>query len=383
MKVAIVGGGLAGLVTAWRVGQSGMQVSVIDPAPGSGASNVAGGMLAPISEAWFGEEDRLALDLVSLSLWRDFARDLEAESGLEIGFRTEGTIQFAFDQDDLRSLARTRDFQRSLGLDVVELSGVQVRELEPMLSPKVLGATLVKSDYSVDNRALVLALIAACKANGVEFVEERALAIDFESGESSGVNIVRGVRTKRQLIQADRVVIAAGAWSSQILGGESLGVRPIMGEILRVAPRNGTPATITHTVRGYVRGIPCYLVPRQNGEILIGATEVETGFDIEPTAGGTFQLLRDAREVFPYLSEMRIVEIIAGLRPGSPDNAPLMGEMANSIGLYAATGHYRNGVLLTPATGDVMLAYLTDSEVPEYAKSFTPSRFSSLTGSRS
>jgi glycine oxidase len=380
MKVAIVGGGLVGLVTAWRVGQTGCAVSVIDPAPGSGASRVAGGMLAPISEAWFGEEDRLGLDLVSLSLWRDFARDLEADSGLGIGFRTEGTIQFAFNQDDLRALARTREFQRSLGLDVVELSGSQVRDLEPMLSPNVLGGTLVKSDYSVDNRALVIALIAACKANGVEFVEERALGIDFETGSHRQV---RGVTTEQRVISANRIVIAAGAWSSQILGGESLGVRPIMGEILRVAPRGGAPSTITHTIRGYVRGIPVYLVPRQNGEIVIGATELETGFDVEPTAGGIFQLLRDAREVFPYLAEMRIAEIMAGLRPGSPDNAPLMGPLADSVGLYAATGHYRNGVLLTPATGDVMRAYITDTAIPEYAEAFTPSRFSSLSGSRS
>jgi glycine oxidase len=380
MKVAIVGGGLAGLVTAWRVSQTGCNVSVIDPAPGSGASSVAGGMLAPISEAWFGEEDRLALDLVSLSLWEDFARDLETASGMKIGFRTEGTIQFAFNQDDLRALARTREFQRSLGLDVSELSGSQVRELEPMLSPNVLGATLVKSDYSVDNRALVVALIAACEANGVEFVKERAVGIDFETGSAQ---TVRAVITDRKQIPADRIVIAAGAWSSQIRGAESLGVRPIMGEILRVAPKSGTLANITHTIRGYVRGIPVYLVPRENGEIVIGATELETGFDVEPTAGGIFQLLRDAREVFPYLAEMKIAELMAGLRPGSPDNAPLMGPIGDYAGLYAATGHYRNGVLLTPATGDVMLAYITNAEIPEYAKAFTPTRFSSLSGARS
>lgn len=380
MKIVIIGGGLTGLVTAWRAAQSGCDVTVIDPAPGSGASNVAGGMLAPVSEAWFGEEDRLALDLASHSLWRNFASDLEADSGVEIGFRTEGTIQFAFNQDDLRALTRTREFQLSLGLDVVELSGSQVRDLEPMLSPNVLGASLVRSDHSVDNRALVVALIAACKANAVEFVTERAVGIEFEMG-SEGKKVC-GVRTDHQLISAARIVIAAGAWSSQILGAESLGVRPIMGEILRVAPRDGAPETITHTIRGTVRGFPVYLVPRLNGEIVIGATQLETGFDIEPTAGGIFQLLRDAREVFPYLSEMRIVELMAGLRPGSPDNAPLMGPLANREGLYAATGHYRNGVLLTPATGDVMRAYLTDTTVPEYAKAYTPHRFTSLTGAR-
>ncbi len=378
MKIAIIGGGLAGLVTAWRVGQGGADVTVIDPAPGSGASNVAGGMLAPVSEAWFGEENRLALDVASHALWRDFARELEADSGVEIGFRTEGTIQFAFNQDDLRALARTRDFQLSLGLDAIELSGAQVRELEPLLSPNVLGASLVKSDHSVDNRALVVALIAACQANNVEFVNERVTGIEFET-DSVGRR-AHAVRTDRQLISAERVVIAAGAWSSKILGAESLGVRPMMGEILRVAPRNGTSPTITHTIRGSVRGFPVYLVPRINGEIVIGATELETGFDIEPTAGGIFQLLRDAREVFPYLSEMRIVELMGGLRPGSPDNAPLLGPMADCLGLYAATGHYRNGVLLTPATGDVMRAYLTDTAIPEYARAFTPSRFTSLTG---
>ncbi|OIQ79351.1 glycine oxidase [mine drainage metagenome] len=380
MKVAVIGGGLAGLVTAWRLGQSGIDVTVIDPAPGSGASNVAGGMLAPVSEAWFGEEDRLALDLASHSLWPGFASDLEADSGVKIGFRTEGTIQFAFNQDDLRALKQTREFQLSLGLDVVELSGSQLRELEPLLSPNVLGASLVKSDHSVDNRALVVALIAACKANGIEFVKERAIGIEFEPGSEE--KKVRAVRTSRQFIAATKIVIAAGAWSSQILGAESLGVRPIMGEILRVAPRGRATKTITHTIRGTVRGFTVYLVPRSNGDIVIGATQVETGFDLDPTAGGVFQLLRDAREVFPYLSEMRIVELMAGLRPGSPDNAPLLGPLPNREGMYAATGHYRNGVLLTPATGDVMRAHLTDAPIPEYALAFTPGRFTSLTGAR-
>ena len=380
MKIAIVGGGLAGLVTAWRVGQTGCEVTLIDPAPGSGASNVAAGMLAPVSEAWFGEEDRLALDLASHSLWPDFASDLEADSGVKIGFRTEGTIQFAFNQDDLRALRQTREFQLSLGLDAVELSGSEVRELEPLLSPNVLGASLVKSDFSVDNRALVAALITACKANGIEFVKEKAIGIEFEPG--SDEKAVRAVRTHRQFIAATKIVIAAGAWSSQILGAESLGVRPIMGEILRVAPRSRAIKTITHTIRGSVRGFPVYLVPRVNGDIIIGATQVETGFDLDPTAGGIFQLLRDAREVFPYLSEMRIVELMAGLRPGSRDNAPLMGPLTAALGLYAATGHYRNGVLLTPATGDVMLAYLTNATIPEYAKAFTPDRFTSLSGAR-
>ena len=378
MEVAIIGGGLAGLATAWRVGQCGVEVTVIDPAPGSGASNVAGGMLAPVSEAWFGEEDRLALDLAAHSLWRDFAKDLEAASGVDIGFRTEGTIQFAFDQDDLRALARTREFQLSLGLDVIELSGSKVRELEPLLSPNVLGASLVRSDHSVDNRALVVALIAACKANGVEFVKESAIGIEFD--RESGQRKVRAVRTSRQFITASQIVVAAGAWSSQILGAESLGVRPILGEILKVAPRSRAIKTITHTIRGTVRGFPVYLVPRANGDIIIGATEVETGFDLDPTAGGVFQLLRDAREVFPYLSEMRIVELMTGLRPGSPDNAPLMGPLADAVGLFAATGHYRNGVLLAPATGEVMSAYLTGKSIPDYASAFTPSRFTSLTG---
>lgn len=378
MKIVIIGGGLAGLVTAWRVAQAGAEVTVIDPAPGSGASDVAGGMLAPVSEAWFGEEDRLALDLTAHALWPSFARELEAASGMSIGFRTEGTIQFAFNQDDLRALSQTREFQLSLGLDAIELTGTQVRELEPLISPNVVGASLVRSDHSVDNRALVVALITACQGEGVDFIKERALEVDFLNGPTG--KKVSGVRTDQQSIMATHVVIAAGAWSSQILGGQTLGIRPIMGEILRVAPRGSSTPMISHTIRGTVRGFPVYLVPRLNGEIIIGATQLETGFDVEPTAGGVFQLLRDAREVFPYLSEMRIVEVLAGLRPGSPDNAPLMGPMSNAEGLFAATGHYRNGVLLTPATGDVMSAYLTNKQVPQYASAFAPGRFTSLTG---
>ncbi|HUW78561.1 MAG TPA: glycine oxidase ThiO [Candidatus Nanopelagicaceae bacterium] len=377
MKVAIIGGGLAGLVTAWRIGRIGSQVVVIDPEPGMGASNVAGGMLAPISEAWFGEEDRLALDLTSLSLWPKFANELEAESGLEIGFRTEGTIQFAFNHDDLRALDRTREFQRSLNLDVTELSGMEIRELEPFLSPGILGGTLVRSDFSVDNRALVAALISACKANAVEFLNERVTGIEFEPGPDRQV---RAVSTVNKLVPAEQIVIAAGAWSSQIVGGESLGVRPVMGEILRVAPRDGVYQVLTHTIRGSVRGVPIYLVPRKNGEIVIGATELETGFDTEPTAGGIYQLLRDAREIFPHVSEMKILEVSAGLRPGSPDNAPLMGPIENSVGLYAATGHHRNGVLLTPTTGDVMHAYLTGAPIPGYASTFTPKRLAATMG---
>jgi len=374
VEIAIIGGGLAGLVTAWRVAQTGAQVALIDPVPGSGASRVAGGMLGPISEAWFGEEELLSLDLASLALWHDFAAELEAASGKEIGFRTEGTIQFAFDSDDLRALDRTRDFQRSLGLDAVELSRREVHELEPLASPNVLGGSLVKSDHSVDNRALVAALISTCQAVGVKFVAERAISIEFDDQRA------HAVRTEHQLITADRFVVAAGAWSSKVLGAESLGVRPIMGEILRLKSDVSMPAPINHTLRGVVRGFPVYLVPRENGEVVVGATQLETGFDTDPTAGGVYQLLRDAREVLPVITEMKLVEAAAGLRPGSPDNVPLLGPVPGHDGLYAATGHYRNGVLLTPATGDVMRAHLTDGEIPEYAKACMPSRFQSVTG---
>ncbi len=374
MEIAIIGGGLAGLVTGWRIAETGAQVTLIDPDPGSGASKVAGGMLAPISEAWFGEEELLALDLASLALWRNFAAELEATSGREIGFRTEGTIQFAFDSDDFRALDRTRDFQRSLGLDAVELSRREVHELEPLVSPNVLGGSLVKSDHSVDNRALTAALISACQIVGVKFVNDRAIGIEFDGSR------VHAVKTEHQSITADRVVVAAGAWSSQVLGAESLDVRPIMGEILRLRPDASMPVPIKHTLRGVVRGFPVYLVPRKNGEVVVGATQLETGFDTNPTAGGVYQLLRDAREVLPIVTEMKLVEAAAGLRPGSPDNVPLLGPVPGYEGLYAATGHYRNGVLLTPATGNVMRAYLTDGEIPEYAKACMPSRFQRMTG---
>ena len=365
MKTIIIGAGVAGLTTAWRASELG-DVHLFDGDPARSASWVAGGMLAPVSEVSFTEEPLLRLDLAALERWESFAAELEAASGHTVGLRTEGTIQVAFNADDLRELDRLRDFQIELGLDVQALGQEEIREYEPHISPHAVGGTWVKSDYSVDNRALVTALREACNRAGVITHSLDARSISFDQG------VATGIETDRGNFFADRVVIANGSWSSLL--NVDAKVRPVKGEIIRVQtpPHFGT--VLHHTVRALVRGIPLYLVPRSDGQIVIGATQMEVGFSTTPTVMGVYQLLRDARDLLPIVSEMEIVDIMAGLRPGSPDNGPLLGPVPDFENLFIASGHYRNGILLSSITGDVMAAYLAGQEIPSFATPFTANR---------
>lgn len=365
----VIGGGVAGLTTAWRATELG-EVHLFDGDTSRSASWVAGGMLAPVSEVSFTEEPLLRVDLAACAQWPAFAAEVEAASGMSVGFRTEGTIQVAFNSDDLRELDRLREFQQELGLDVSSLTADDVRDLEGHLSPHIVGGTLVKSDYSVDNRSLVLALRQACINAGVHFHHSDVTDIKFSGARATGVRFDGGT------LSADQVVIANGSWSSLL--AVDVEVRPVKGEIIRLQTPSSFGTVLSHTVRAIVRGVPLYLVPRTNGEIVIGATQLEVGYSTTPTAGGAYQLLRDARELLPISAEMEIIDISAGLRPGSPDNGPILGPITGYENLFLASGHYRNGILLSAITGDVMKAHLTGSAIPEFARSFTPSRFSKV-----
>lgn len=365
MKTIIIGGGIAGLTTAWRASAH-SEVHLFDGNPARAASLVAGGMLAPVSEVSFTEEPLLRLDLVARQQWPAFAQELETFTGLAIGFRTEGTVHVGFNDDDLRELERLREFQLELGLNVSPLTADEIREREPHLSPRVVGGTWVESDFSVDNRALVAALRVACEKAGVIFHAHDVESLALEGRTAIGVHTHTGVES------ADRVVIANGSWSGLL--ADVIDVRPVKGEIIRVQTPPSFGAVITHTVRAIIRGVPIYLVPRTHGEIVIGATQLETGFSTTPTVMGVYQLLRDARELLPVLSEMEIVDICAGLRPGTPDNAPLLGLVPGYDNLLVASGHYRNGILLSSISGDVMAAYLHGDDVPQYARPFSPDR---------
>ncbi|MEV4007411.1 glycine oxidase ThiO [Actinomadura sp. NPDC049753] len=370
MQIVIIGAGVIGLATAWRTAAGGAAVTLVDPAPASGASAVAAGMLTPVSELTYGEEPLLRLGLASRDRYGAFVAELEELTGLDTGYRTDGIIEVAFDSDDLRHLDDLRRFQESLGIPAEALTGRECRRLEPMLAPGVRGGLLAPEDGSVDPRRLAPALLAACDRLGVRLVRRRAERVVVENDAAAGVGLDDGT-----VIPADRVLLAAGPWSGD-LGGLPPGtvppVRPVKGQVIRLRTR---APFLRRSTRGLVRGSSVYLVPRADGEIVVGATQEELGFDTRVTAGGLWELLRDARELLPGITELEFAEVTAGLRPGSPDNAPVMGPTALP-GLLVGTGHFRNGILLTPVSADILSAMLLDGPVPEVAGPFAPDRFS-------
>ena len=368
MDIAIIGAGVIGLATAWRVAARGAAVTLIDPAPGGGASSVAAGMLTPVSELAYGEEPLLRLGLASRDRYREFAAELEEATGLATGYRADGILEVAFDADDLRHLEEVRRFQESLGIPAEALTGRECRKLEPMLAPGVRGGLLAPEDGAVDPRRLAPALLAAAERHGARTVRRRAAEVIVEGGAAAGVRLADGGE-----VRADRVLLAAGPWSGEIGGlppGVVPPVRPVKGQVIRL--RSRVPF-LRRCTRGVVRGFPIYLVPREDGEVVVGATQEEMGFDTRVTAGGLWELLRDARELVPGITELEFAEVSAGLRPGSPDNAPVMGPSALP-GLVIGTGHFRNGILLTPVSADILAEALLEGTVPEVGRDFTPER---------
>ncbi|MEV5598818.1 glycine oxidase ThiO [Streptomyces sp. NPDC052496] len=373
--VLVIGGGVIGLVTAWRAAQRGLRTAVADPAPGGGAAQVAAGMLAAVTELHYGEQTLLGLNLASARRYPGFAAELTEASGLDLGYRRCGTLAVALDADDRAHLRDLHALQRRSGLESEWLTGRECRRLEPMLAPGVRGGLRVDGDHQVDPRRLAAALLAACERAGVVFHRAAAERLTVGRGRATGVELAGGER-----IAAGQVVLAAGSRSGRLAGvPEDVlpPVRPVKGQVLRLRMPDGLPGGVpflSRTVRAVVRGGPLYLVPRENGELVVGATSEELGWDTTVTAGGVYELLRDAHELVPGITELPLVETRAGLRPGSPDNAPLLGPTALP-GLLVATGHHRNGVLLTPVTGDVMAAVLTGGPLPEEARAFSPDRF--------
>ncbi|MFE7758653.1 glycine oxidase ThiO [Streptomyces sp. NPDC057418] len=370
--VLVVGGGIIGLVTAWRSAQRGLSTAVIDPGPGGGAAGVAAGMLAAVTELHYGEQMLLGLNVASAARYPAFVAELEEATGQETGFRTCGTLSVALDSDDRAHLRELHALQQRSGLESEWLSGRECRRLEPMLAPGVRGGLRVDGDHQVDPRRLASALVTACERAGVVFHRVWAQRLSVVGGRATGVVLADGTETS-----AGQVVLAGGSLSGRLEGlPEAVvpPVRPVKGQVLRLAVPPAYAPFLSRTVRAVVRGSHVYLVPRANGELVVGATSEELGWDTTVTAGGVYELLRDAHELVPGITELPLTETRAGLRPASPDNAPLLGPTALP-GLHLATGHHRNGVLLTPVTGEVMAQVLTTGELPEVARPFTPHRF--------
>ncbi|MEA2406869.1 MAG: glycine oxidase [Thermoleophilaceae bacterium] len=360
----VIGAGLIGLSCAWRARKRGLSVLVVDRAEsvGAGTSDVAAGMLAPVTEADFGEEGPLRVNLLARERWPGFAAELEEVTGLPTGYRDSGALVVAADRDDAEALRRLHDFQRSLGLDSQWLPPSRCRALEPGLSPRIAGGILAPQDGSADPRATVRALAAA--------VEEVELGMTVEAIEHDG-SAVTGIRTSAGAVECEQVVVAAGPWSASLAPlDDGPPVRPVKGQILELRTRGAMPEPFDRVLR-----TPrCYLVARGDGRVVLGATMEEQGFDTSVTADGVFRLLEAAWEVLPEVGELELVGARAGLRPATPDNAPVVGA-GELDGLIWATGHWRNGVLLAPITGDAVAALLAGDGLPDEFEALTPARF--------
>jgi len=381
--VLVIGGGVIGLSIAWRAAQRGMRVTVADPEPGRGASRAAAGMITPISEAAYAEKELFRLGRESQRRYPAFAAELTGITSEPTGYRQTGTLQVACDADDLALLREHQALQESFGMTVRRLDARECRREEPMLDPSVRGGLLAAEDASVDPRLLTRALLAAAVMAGADVVRQPAAEILSARGRAAGAVLADGTR-----ILARWVVLAAGWNSGSVAGlppGTAPPVRPVKGQILRLRslPRgpDSPPGLLARSVRGMVHGSSVYLVPRQSGELVVGATQEELGADTRVTAGGVWELLRDARTVVPGITELELTEAVAGLRPGTPDNAPVLGPSALP-GLVLATGHFRAGVLLAPVTADIITGYLTTERLSGLAAPFTPQRFSRPAGAR-
>jgi len=376
--VLVIGAGVIGLSIAWRAAQQGLSVVVADPHPGHGATHAAAGMLTPIAEAAYAEREIFGLGQDSLRRYPGFISELHDLTGLPTGFRQTGTLQVAYDSDDLAMLAETRVLQESFGVHLEQLTARECREAEPMLDPSVRGGLLAPGDGSVDPRLLAIALLRAAEKAGARLVRQPVAEVTCSGGRASGV------RLADDSVVATRWVVLAAGWESAAFGGLPAGtappVRPVKGQIIRLrtsaaAERSGLPpGLLRRTVRGVVRGSTVYLVPRDSGELVVGATQEELGPDTTVTAGGIWELLRDARTLVPGVTEMLLADAVAGLRPGTPDNAPILGPSALP-GLVLATGHFRAGVLLAPVTADTVSAYLRTGEPDPIWQAFRADRF--------
>jgi glycine oxidase len=378
-----VGGGVIGLASAWRAAQRGARVLVVERAePPAGATNVAAGMLAPVGELTFGQRELLELALASGAAWPDFAAEVEAAGGGTTGFRRCGALHVALDRDEAGELRRQHDLQRELGLEAEWLTPTRCRELEPGLVPNFAGGVLAASEASVDPRALAVALTAALREAGGELRTGTEVVDALWDGERlAGVRTapVAETRPSDDLVQlldihAEAVVLCSGAWSGQAswLPEEARPpVRPVKGETVELRPREGEGAPASRIVCSE----RIYLVPRPDGRLIVGATQEERGFDTVVTAGGVHELLREAYRVLPDVAEMEFAGTIAGLRPGTPDNLPIVGR-GEIDGLVLATGHFRNGILLTPLTAHAVAATLAGDALPDVMAFADPLRSS-------
>ncbi len=365
--IAIIGGGVIGLSIGWQLLRNGQQVEIYDSnKAGKAASWVSAGMLAPVSEAGFEEMELLNLNLESIKQFPKFAEELKEDSGIDIDFRTEGTMMIAVDRDQAEQLRRLYEFRKKIELPVEWLTGSEAREREPELSPAIKSAVWIPNDYQVDNRNLILALIEAVKKRGGTIHEHTPVeSVSVTNDSISGITINGEEKTIK------RVVLANGAWAREMKGlpdNVRPPVRPVKGQILTLR------MTKEFTLQKVLRSPKVYFAPKKDGRLIVGATVEEKGFETFPTAGGVKYILEEAWEAVPGIYDLPLEEINVGFRPSSRDNEPIISDTPVK-GLYIATGHYRHGILLTPVTAYEMAGIILNDKPSELIKPFSLLRF--------
>ncbi len=365
--IAIVGAGVIGLSCAFELARRGRSVTVIErEQPGFGASTVAAGMLTPSFEVELTPQSLVELQLDSLRRYSQFVREIESAGGQPCGYRDEGSLWVSRHLDDELELDHILKIQQERGLPARRLTGREVRRIEPHVSPRAVGGLLVESDHQVDSRKLVPALVAACRSVGVELQTQTAVK-SVERARGS-LELTLEHAASASTLRAGQVLLAAGVWLEDglITPLPRIGMRPIKGQIVHL---QGEPLA-----RHVLRNSDVYLVPRDGGKLLIGATEEEQGFDMNPTAGGTLDLLRFGFEILPGIYDLDVAEIDVGLRPTFHDHMPVLGPTTTD-GIYMASGHYRGGVLLAAATAHWMAEVMITGDVPERLQPFSFDRF--------
>ena len=365
----VVGAGLVGQCCAWCAAADGARVAIVDrSAPPAEATRVAAGMLAPVGELAFGEERLIELTVEAARGYPRFVAELEEAASIDTGYRRCGALHVALDRDEAAELRRAHDLQRELGLEAEWLSPSRCRTLEPGLAPSFHGGVHAPGEAAVDPRALSRGLSVAMESAGVEIWSEREPAeLLLSGGAVAGLRLGAGEELRAPaLVVATGARAGADAWLPEEARPP---VRPVKGQILELGVEAGEPVC-----ERIVASERVYAVPRPDGRLIVGATVEERGFDRSVTAGGVLELLREGYRMLPDIAELRLIEAAAGLRPGSPDNLPLVGDGALD-GLLLATGHYRNGVLLAPLTGELISERLAQGEDWEPPAAVDPARF--------
>jgi glycine oxidase len=399
VDVAVIGGGIIGLGIAWAVAHSGRTVVVIDPEPASGATYAAAGMLAAVSELHYQEEALLELMLASSGLYPAFIDSLGPDHHLT-GYQRTHTMSVGADSADRHALADLRGVQLASGLIVDPLTIREARVYEPLLSPHVSGAFMVEQDHQVDPRRLserIQLMLAALAENGGwghdALIRVKATGLVHDDCADASSRVTGVALADGGTVSAAEVVVATGLAAAGLSGLPehlTLPLRPVYGDILRLRVPEHLRPLLTCTIRGLVHGVPVYLVPRSDGTVVIGATQREDG-STAVSAGGVYQLLRDAQVLVPAVSELELIEVTARARPGTPDNAPLLGRVSriggapegNDVpGLIVATGFFRHGVLLTPVAAHYCLQLIEGSADQRWER-FRPDRFSATRPSAS